>query len=206
MALTGMVGAVLVTDPTKPLQAFTDEPMGRVDDRHYAIADRAFAYWPHDPAEAEIVVKIDGTTITSGYLVNPAGGEIIFTAPVDLVDEVTVSGNAITLMQAGGMFNWSIDLDGDDADATTYASAGWKEFVRTLNGWSGSAEAYWGDTYFYEQLGKPVLVELYVDAGASKRHVAGYVIINGDSIETPVEGLVQESVEFTGTGALIINL
>ena len=32
------------------------------------------------------------------------------------------------------------------------------------------------------------------------------VIINGDSIENPVDGLVQETVEFTGTGPLYLRL
>jgi len=48
------------------------------------------------------------------------------------------------MVQAGGFFNWSVDGDADDEDATTFASGGWKEFDRTLLSWSGSAEAHWG--------------------------------------------------------------
>jgi hypothetical protein len=117
-----------------------------------------------------------------------------------------VSGKALTLIQAGGFFNWSIDGDADDAEATTFESGGWKEYKRALVGWSGSAEAYWGDTQFYDSLGKTVVLKLFIDAGPSQKCFEGFAIINGDGIESPVDGLVQETVEFTGTGQLYLRL
>ena len=134
------------------------------------------------------------------------GGFVVFDTALGANDTVTVSGKALTLIQAGGFFNWSIDGDADDADATTFASQGWKEFARTLKGWSGSAEAYWGDTQFFDSLGKTVVVKLFVDAGEAQDCLEGFAIINGDGIENPVDGLVQESVEFTGTGPLYLRL
>jgi hypothetical protein len=117
-----------------------------------------------------------------------------------------VSGKALTLIQAGGFFNWSIDGDADDAEATTFESGGWKEYKRALIGWSGSAEAYWGDTQFYDSLGKTVVVKLYIDAGPAQDCLEGFAIINGEGIENPVDGLVQESIDFTGTGPLYIRI
>jgi hypothetical protein len=117
-----------------------------------------------------------------------------------------VSGKALTLIQAGGFFNWSIDGDADDAEATTFESGGWKEYKRALVGWAGSAEAYWGDTRFYESLGETVVLKLFVDAGPSQDCLEGFAIINGDGIENPVDGLVQESIDFTGTGPLYIRM
>ena len=117
-----------------------------------------------------------------------------------------MSGKALTLIQAGGFFNWSIDGDADDAEATTFASDGWKEYKRVLVGWSGSAEAYWGDTQFYDSLGKTVVVKLFIDAGPNQDCLEGFAIINGEGIENPVDGLVQESIDFTGTGPLYIRM
>jgi hypothetical protein len=135
-----------------------------------------------------------------------AGGFVVFDTARDAEDEVTVSGKYLTLIPAGGFFNWSIDGDADDAEATTFESQGWKEFARTLKGWSGSAEAYWGDEQFFDSLGKTVVVKLYIDAGPAQDCLEGFAIINGDGIESPVDGLVQESVEFTGTGPLYLRL
>ncbi|HUM44876.1 MAG TPA: hypothetical protein PKI14_18175, partial [Fervidobacterium sp.] len=90
--------------------------------------------------------------------------------------------------------------------ATTFESNGWKEFAQVLNGWSGSAEAYWGDKKFFDMLGEIVVVKLFVDAGASQRCVEGFAIINGDGIESATDQLVQESIDYTGVGPLYIRL
>ena len=51
-----------------------------------------------------------------------------------------------------------------------------------------------------------MVVKLYIDAGPAQDCLEGFAIINGDGIENPVDGLVQESVEFTGTGPLYLRL
>ena len=51
-----------------------------------------------------------------------------------------------------------------------------------------------------------MVVKLFVDAGPAQDCLEGFAIINGDGIESPVDGLVQESVEFTGTGPLYLRL
>jgi hypothetical protein len=184
--------------------AFSDEPCtGDAQRKRYQIDDPDLRYW--DPAYP-VLVEVDGEAMTTGFTLEHAGGFVVFDEALGVEDEVTVSGKALTLVQAGGFFNWSVDGDADDAEATTFASGGWKEFARTLKGWSGSAEAYWGDTRFYESLGETVVLKLFVDAGPSQDCLEGFAIINGDGIENPVDGLVQESIDFTGTGPLYIRM
>jgi hypothetical protein len=204
MAITGMTGAVYVSDVNTALVTFTDEPCtGDGARKRYQINDTSLRYW--DPTYP-VLVEVNGEPVLSGFTLEHAGGYIVFNNALDAGDTVTVSGKALTLIQAGGFFNWSIDGDADDADATTFASQGWKEFARTLKGWSGSAEAYWGDEQFFDSLGKTVVVKLFIDAGPAQDCLEGFAIINGDGIESPVDGLVQESVEFTGTGPLYLRL
>ena len=204
MAITGMVGGVYVSDVSIPpvpfLDAATIADPGR---KRYQVTDPAHRYWPLDEA---ITVKKNGDTITTGFSLEHAGGYVVFEEALLEGDIVAVSGKALTLTQAGGFFNWSVDGDSDDEDATTFKSGGWKEFVRTLDGWSGSAEAYWGDTRFFEALGKVVVVKLFVDAGPAQSCMEGFAIISGEGIEVPVEGLVQENIDFTGTGPLYIRM
>ncbi len=204
MAITGMTGAVYVSDVNTAPVSFNDEPCtGDLTRKRYQIDDDELRYW--DP-ETPITVEVNMIEVTAGFTLEHAGGFIVFDEALDAEDEVTVTGKALTLIQAGGFFNWSIDLDGEDAEATTFKSSGWKEFVRTLKGWSGSAEAYWGDTQFFKSLGKTVVVKLFVDAGVSQKCLEGFAIISGDGIENPVDGLVQETIDFTGTGPLYIML
>lgn len=205
MAITGMTGAVYVSAVNTAPVSFSDETCSAVDAqrKRYQIDDPDLMYW--DP-DYPVLVEVNEEPVPSGFTLEHVGGYVVFDEALDAEDEVTVSGKALTLTQAGGFFNWSIDLDGEDADATTFASGGWKEFARTLKGWSGSAEAYWGDTQFFNSLGKTVVVKLFVDAGPAKDCLEGFAIINGDGIENPVDGLVQETVDFTGTGPLYIRM
>jgi hypothetical protein len=200
MAIVGKVGAVYVSDIDTAPTAFTDRPTSADTERkRYQVTDPAFRYWPPDEA---ITVKKNDTTITAGFILERAGGVVAFNAALEETDVVTVSGKSLSLIQAGGFFNWSIDGDSEDADATTFESQGWKENVRVLNGWSGSAEAYWGDDRFSRSLGLIVVVKMFVDAGPSQACLEGFALIKGDSIEAPVDGLVQETVDFTGVGPL----
>jgi hypothetical protein len=202
MAIAGMTGAVYVSDVNTAPISFTDEPCtGDVTRKRFQIDDPSLRYWSPNT----VTVEVEGIAVTSGFILESVGGTVVFEEARDIYDEVTVSGKALTLVQAGGFFNWNLDGDGEDVDATTFASEGWKEFVRTLKGWSGSAEAYWGDTQFFDSLGKTVVMQLFLGSGEDKTCLEGMAIINGDGVETPVEGLVQETVDFTGTGPLYIR-
>jgi hypothetical protein len=205
MAITGMTGAVYVSDVNTAPVSFNNDSCSAVDAqrKRYQIDDPDLMYW--DPTYP-VLVEVDGSVVTSGFTLEHAGGFVVFDTALGADDTVTVSGKALTLIQAGGFFNWSIDGDADDAEATTFESQGWKEFARTLKGWSGSAEAYWGDTQFYDSLGETVVVKLYIDAGPAQDCLEGFAIINGEGIENPVDGLVQESIDFTGTGPLYIRM
>jgi len=205
MAISGMTGAVYVSDVDADPVAFNYKSCSAVDaaGKRYQIDDEDCRYWDRD---TPVSVEVDGDPVTTGFTLEHAGGFVVFDEAPVVEEDVTVSGKALTLIQAGGFFNWSVDFDGEDVDATTFKSKGWKDFVRTLKGWSGSAEAYWGDTRFYDSLGKTVVVKLFVDAGEAQECLEGFAIINGEGIENPVDGLVQETVDFTGTGPLYIRL
>jgi hypothetical protein len=204
LAITGMTGAVYVSDVDTAPVSFTDEPCtGDAERKRYQIDEEDYRYW--DP-DTPVSVEVNGSPVTTGFTLEYAGGFVVFDDALGSEDVVTVSGDALTLIQAGGFFNWSVDGDADDADATTFASQGWKEFKRALVGWSGSAEAYWGNTQFYDSLGQTVVVKLFVDAGEAQDCMEGFAIINGDGIENPVDGLVQETIDFTGTGPLYVRM
>jgi len=204
MAISGMTGAVYISDVNTAPVSFSDKPCtGDAQRKRYQINDSDMRYW--DPS-TPVLVEVNGVPVASGFTLEYAGGYVVFDEDLGVDDEVTVSGKALTLIQAGGFFNWSVDGDADDAEATTFESQGWKEFKRALVGWSGSAEAYWGDTQFFDSLGKTVVLKLFVDAGPAQDCLEGFAVINGEGIENPVDGLVQETIDFTGTGPLYIRM
>jgi len=204
LAITGMTGAVYVSDVDTASVVFTDEATTPdAEYKRYQVTDADKRYWDLD---SDITVEVDSVSVTTGFTIERAGGFIVFEEARGAEEVVTVSGEYLTLMQAGGFFNWSVDGDGEDADATTFASAGWKEFARTLKGWSGSADAYWGDAQFFDSLGQTIVVKLFIDSGTNQDCLEGFAIINGDGIENPVDGIVEETIDFTGTGQLYIRI
>lgn len=204
MAIAGKVGAVYVSDINTAPVSFTDQATTPDASRtRYQVTNPAYRYWPLDAA---ITVKKNGSVITTGFTLERAGGFVVFDTPLLDTDTVTVSGQALTLVQCGGFFNWSVETDAEDIEATTFASGGWKEFVRTVKGWSGSAEAYWGDDRFFKSLGEIIVVKLFVDSGASQKCLEGFAIINGEGIEAAVDELVKESIDFEGVGPLYFRL
>lgn len=200
MAIAGKVGGVYVSDIKIPPVPFLDAATtADATFTRYQVTDPAHRYWVPD---YPILVEKNGVPVTSGFELEYAGGFVVFDEPLLEGDIVTVSGEALTITQAGGFFNWSIDTDSEDAECTTFKSGGWKEFLPVLKGWSGAAGAYWGDTRFFEALGLLVVVKLFVDKGPSQSCLEGFAIISGDGIEAPADGLVEESIDFTGTGPL----
>lgn len=200
MAIAGKVGAVYTSDVDTAPVPFVDKPTTPdAEFKRYQVTDPLFRYWA---PEMPVTVKVDGDIVATGFALEGAGGFVVFDEAQDSEAVVTVSGSALSIDQAGGFFNWSVDTDGDDLDATTFESGGCKEFVRGLIGWSGSAEAYWGDRRFFDGLGEIVVLKLYVDAGASQKCLEGYALIKGVGIETNVGEIVQQSIEWTGVGGL----
>lgn len=198
MALAGKLGAVYVQTDAAPV-AFTNEATTANTARtRYTITDTAKRYWSKGTA---VVVKVGGTTVTTGYTLEYAGGVVVFNVAQAVGAVVTVTGAYVVLAQAGGFFGWSVEPTMDMQEKTTFQSNGWKEFEPTIKGFTGSAEAYWGDEQFFDALGTEVIVALYLNESTGLRY-EGYAVISSDGISTAVDELIQETVDFTGDGPI----
>ena len=201
MAIAGKVGAVYIATGTSV--SFTDEATTASSDyKRYTISNTAKRFWDKSAA---ITVKKNGTTVTSGYTIEYAGGVIVFTTALAPTYVVTVSGKYIPLTQVATLFNWKLDLENELKEVTTFNSNGWVELLPTNNKFTVSAEGYWADATFFNQLGNEIGIQLFVDSGTNKYRYEGFVIVNKSSIDTPVDDIVKESIEFAGTGPLYFH-
>jgi hypothetical protein len=199
MAISGRVGAVFMQTATAPL-VFTNKPTtGDAEYKRYRINDLNKRYWDKT---FPTTVTVNGTPVTSGFELEHCGGFVVFQTALQPEDEVKISGRSITVAQRGGFFNWSCELSTELSDVTTFQSDGWKEHLPTMKGFTASAESYWGDSEFSKSVGKEVIIALYIDNGLSKKRYEGYAVISSDSIETAVDDVINESIEFEGTGKL----
>lgn len=196
-AIAGKVGSIYMKT-TASATATTGEAMTNSGDNTvYYITNTAKRYWDKN---SSVTVYVDATPET-GVTIDYIGGRVTFDTPLTGVEVVTVDVSYWTVSELAGFYNWSLDLTQDLEDSTTFASAGWREFTPKLKGFTISAEAYWQDETFQDRLAEEVVVALYANEANDERY-EGFAYITSDSVETPVDGLVQDSIEFTGNGEL----
>ena len=116
---------------------------------------------------------------------------------------------------SGSMGNakaWSLDVTQETVDTTDFDSSGWKESTATLNSWSGSITAIFDASGTAEGAlqtgltgGSSVTLSMQLGGGAGTYDVySGSAIITGQSITNDVNGIVEATFSFEGTGALTI--
>lgn len=201
MVIHGMSGQVL--KQTGTAQTFSNQAMTDTGDhKWYRIANAAMRYW--DISTPVTVQKsTDGgstwSTVTSGFTIEYPGGNVVFAVANGSSDLIRVSGKYFSVAEWGGFLNWKLDISADMVDATTFQPAGgMKNFLPGLKEISGSAEAYWQDGSTLGMVGADLYIFiLYADYGTAKRRYECYGYIKKDSVETPVDAIVKESIDFT---------
>ncbi|GGF88491.1 hypothetical protein [Paenibacillus abyssi] len=203
MAISGYVGAVYKT--SGPATAFVNQSMTNSGNNlRYFITNATMRYWDKT---APITVQRStdaGTTwvtVTTGFVIEYAGGHVVFA-----INQGTaifrVSGSYLTPSQVAGGYNWSLDIEPELLECTEYDAGGYRKFVPGIKGWSGSFEMYWNNGDNLAEIGKDAILVLYVDSGTGKNRYEGYGTITSESIETAADGLVQETLDFQGTGKI----
>lgn len=104
--------------------------------------------------------------------------------------------------------NWSLDMEADDVEVTSFDSNGWKEYLAGLKEWSGSAEGNFDPT---DTTGQKAILNAWLNSEAvtldlkvnSTITFSGSALVK-PSIETPIDDKVSFSFDFTGTGPLTL--
>lgn len=196
MATPGKVGRVLIQKrDTLPI-TFTDEAMvPDATNKRFTIVDDTKCYWDRN---TPVVVEVDGSPITSGYIAEYPGGVIVFDE--EQLGEVTVSGKYIEVEQLAGFFNWSLTVDNKTIDTTCFESGEWADFLLATKSWNASADKFWAsDADFTQRLGQEVIVVLYADFGTAKTRFEGYACMNSDAVDVTVNDVIKDKISFQGT-------
>ena len=99
------------------------------------------------------------------------------------------------------IYSWSMDLAVDPLEVTTFADAGNRTYIRGLKGWSGSMDAYVDGTNTLQpsDVGMSGQVQLVYSGTTNYR---GDAFLTGIHPAIGVDGVVTQTMDFTGTGAL----
>ena len=119
----------------------------------------------------------------------------------------TVNGSLV-----GDAKSWSLDLSQETAEVTNFGSGGWKESQAGLKSWSGSivlmfdggADAGEAGLFAGVVSGSTIAVVLKTGAtgGGSSEQFSGNANVTGISVPVDVNGFIEISVDFEGTGEL----
>ena len=204
MALSGKVAAFY--KQTGSPKTLTQEALERIDSREYRIADRSKAYW-NKGYPVTVERSTDGgetwVIVTAGFEVQHVGGYVVFAQDQDEGTQFRVSGQYYELAQVGGAFSWTVETSLDTVDTPTFESEGWNEVTPTIKSFTGSAEAYWINGGHIDELGEELIIVFFVNAKDPKKpRYEGYGLLTSVSTEAPVDDVIQEPLEFTGTSRL----
>lgn len=124
---------------------------------------------------------------------------------VDGVVKVNISGGTSTAIAE--LKGWSIDETGETIDATLLTSAA-KIFKAGTKGWTGSADCFWSaeDTTGQNVMTSAAEVDLvFMPEGIASTDITytGTALVDSISRSAGVDGMVEASFSFTGTGLLV---
>ena len=120
---------------------------------------------------------------------------------------VTVASGAM-----GNAKAFSLDINQETVDTTDFGSSGWKESQATLKSWSGSITAIFdasgadeADLQTALTGGSAINLDLQLgDGTGSYDKYSGSANITSQSVTNDVNGIVEVTFNFEGTGALTI--
>lgn len=118
----------------------------------------------------------------------------------------------VALGAMGNAKSWSLDISQETIETTDFGSSGWKESVSGLKSWSGSIVAIFDASGTAEgalqtglTAGSTVALDLQLGGGTgSYDKYSGTANITGQSVTNDVNGIVEVTFNFEGTGALTI--
>jgi len=122
--------------------------------------------------------------------------------------QVTIAGQAVVSTR-----NFSVDMTSDTIETSTMGTDV-RTYVKGMSSWSGSADIYFNTDDFNSNViitstsaaaigTAPVAVKFYLDQDASADVVLfGNGIITGYSVSSSMDGLVEATISFQGSGPI----
>jgi hypothetical protein len=121
--------------------------------------------------------------------------------------QVTIAGQAVVSTR-----NFSVDMTSDTIETSTMGQDV-RTYVKGMSSWSGSADIYFNTTDFNantiitstslaEVGGAAVGVKFYIEEGTDDVVLYGNGIITGYSVSSSMDGLVEATISFQGSGPI----
>ncbi len=103
--------------------------------------------------------------------------------------------------------SYSIELQGETTDSTSFDNGGWRTHKHTLKTWSGTLDAFWDNTDSTGQalltIGSSVVLGFYYEGETTgDKYLTGTATVTAITRQANVDGLVEAQFSFMGNGVL----
>jgi len=171
---------------------FVDEATTTSDQLTFQISTEAKRVLDLDE---EVVVKVDGVAVSSGFTVKRISGKVVFFEAETGV--VTVSASYLPLSIAAECYEYSFTIDADTRETTVFGMNHKRREPGLLSGSGSLGQWYTVDMYFINALlsGKPVVIEMYPGDTTDPDRI--FALLDSDEIGAAVADSVNESVSFS---------
>ena len=174
--------------------AMTDEATTTGDDTIYQITNSAKRLIDLDTT---VLVEDGGVATTESYTIDYLNGKITF-GSVDAGRVITVTGAYLTPATVATAYSYDFSGSADVLENTPF-NVTYRAYQAGLRTGTLSLSRYYvSDSLFFGELiaGDSFIIEIYVDA---TQKISMYGILTSDGISAPVEGLIEESLDFQVT-------
>jgi hypothetical protein len=111
----------------------------------------------------------------------------------------------VTSQVAAGR-EWSLSVEADMFEVSTFGSSGWEEFQPNLNGATVSIGRYWTDGTFMDYMvadNPRFVVEMVpLNAGSTSARYEGFARVQSDNPSASVDAIVGETINLVIDGQL----
>lgn len=111
--------------------------------------------------------------------------------------DLTIDGTPVTVVK---LRNWSYSGSVEVLDSTA-AGDEWVRNEAGLKSWEGEAEIIDVDVFYLDYLGDKATIKFYGATGDTT-YESGTAILTGIEKNTPYDDLIEQTITFTGDGAL----
>jgi hypothetical protein len=198
-SISGKVAGIYAAAVGTPT-AFTDEATtANAAKTIFTITAATKRAWPLD---ATIVVKYNGSVVTTGFTLQRAGGKVVFdTSPG--ASAVTVSGTFSTVTECAGMYDWKETSSVKEQDVTDFTAAtatGCETHAAVgLTHNTLACSSYWQSTAFQAAIGALYYVKAFISATTGERY-EGWCVLTAADTDAAIDSIIEQPLTFQPTG------
>lgn len=203
---TGKQGQILAQTGTVAVSAelltanATPEVVDGVTYPAYSVFTATEALWVDNPVPS-FTETIASPVPQQTKLIRYELGKVIYTPALGSGDTVRVNYSYATVAAVGNIYDWKLSIKRDNVDVTAFLD-GYHNRVATYLDWSGSADEYQTNDYWFNACAQNnfFYIKLYPDIAVTEYWV-GKAIFDYD-LDVTYNAAVKGAIKFTGSGSI----